>query len=150
MNVEFSLAMPRDAIGIPVVRKVVGDALRSLGVAQRCVDDILLAASEACANAVQHGAPASRYEVNGIIGNGRCELHITDRGGGVDVVIPRQFPPGDAENGRGILIMRAVVDDVSFDITPGHGTTVRMCKVLDWDDEAIAHRLTLDRHFAEV
>lgn len=148
MNIAFSLAMPRDAIGIPVVRKVVGDALRSVGVTESCVDDILLATSEACANAVKHGAPANRYEVDGTIGDGRCELRVTDLGSGVDVVIPRKFPSGDVENGRGILIMRSVVDDFSFDTAPGRGTTVRMCKRLDWNDDAIAYRL--DRRLAGV
>ncbi len=47
MGIEFSLAMPRDAIGIPMVRRVVGDTLRSLGVTEECVADILLATSEA-------------------------------------------------------------------------------------------------------
>lgn len=56
----------------------------------------------------------------------------------------------ETENGRGILIMRAVVDDLSFDITPGRGTIVRLCKELDWDEDAIAHHLTLDCHFAGV
>ncbi|MFC0860730.1 ATP-binding protein [Sphaerimonospora cavernae] len=149
MDIEFSLAMPRDAIGIPVVRRVVGDALRSLGVTEECVADILLATSEACANAVRHGGPATRYDITGIIGNGRCELRVTDRGHGLDGV-PRQLPPSDAEHGRGILIMRAVVDDISFDISPGRGTTVRLCKELDWDDGAIARHLTLDRHLAGV
>lgn len=149
MGIEFSLAMPRDAIGIPMVRRVVGDALRSLGVTEECVADILLATSEACANAVRHGGPAKQYEIRGAIGNGRCELHVSDRGNGLGRV-PRQFPGGDAENGRGILIMRAVVDDISFDIEPGRGTTVRLSKELDWTDDSIAHHLTLDRHLAGV
>ncbi|WP_055482589.1 ATP-binding protein [Sphaerimonospora mesophila] len=149
MGIEFSLAMPRDAIGIPMVRRVVGDTLRSLGVTEECVADILLATSEACANAVRHGGPAKRYEIRGTIGNGRCELRVSDRGNGLGSV-PRQFPGSDAENGRGLLIMRAVVDDISFDIKPGRGTTVRLCKELDWADDSIAHHLTLDRHLAGV
>lgn len=149
MDIEFSLALPRDAIGIPMVRRVLGDALRSLGVTEDCVSDILLAASEACANAVRHGGPANRYHVLANIGDGRCVLRIVDRGEGLDT-IPRQYPPADIENGRGILIMRAVVDEISFDITPGRGTTVRLSKELDWDEDAIAYALTLDRRLATV
>ncbi|MCT9934083.1 ATP-binding protein [Planotetraspora sp. A-T 1434] len=149
MDIEFSLAMPRDAIGIPMVRRVLGDALRSLGVTEGCVSDILLATSEACANAVRHGGPANRYEVMATIGDGRCELRVMDRGHGLHT-IPKQYPPSDTENGRGILIMRAVVDEISFDITPGRGTTVRLSKELDWDEDAIAHHLTLDGQLAAV
>ncbi|GII58755.1 hypothetical protein Pth03_71440 [Planotetraspora thailandica] len=149
MDIEFSLAMPRDAIGIPMVRRVLGDALRSLGVTEKCVSDILLATSEACTNAVRHGGPANRYEVMATIGSGRCELRVVDCGHGLDT-IPKQYPPGDVENGRGILIMRAVVDEISFDITPGRGTTVRLRKELDWDEDAIAHHLTLAGQLAGV
>ena len=67
-----------------------------------------------------------------------------DRGQGL-AAIPRQYPGGDVEHGRGILIMQAVVDEISFDITPGRGTTVRMCKELDWDHDAIAHQLLHDQ-----
>lgn len=149
MDIEFSLAMPRDAIGIPMVRCVLGDALRSLGVTENCVSDILLATSEACTNAVRHGGPVNRYEVMATIGHGRCELRIVDCGLGLET-IPKQYPPSDVENGRGILIMRAVVDEISFDITPGQGTTVRLRKELDWDEDAIAHHLTLDGQLAGV
>ncbi|WP_214109951.1 ATP-binding protein [Acrocarpospora catenulata] len=149
MDIEFSLALPRDAIGIPMVRRVLGDALRSLGVTEECVSDILLATSEACANAVRHGGPATRYQVRATIDDGRCELRVADRGLGL-TSIPQQYPPGETENGRGILIMQSVVDEISFDITPGSGTTVRLRKSLDWDEDAIAHHLTRTRELASV
>ncbi|MDF5754436.1 ATP-binding protein [Spongiactinospora sp. TRM90649] len=139
MDIEFSLALPRDAVGIPMVRRVLGDALRSLGVAENCVADILLAASEACANAVRHGGPANRYQVLAAIGEGRCDVRIIDRGLGLPA-LPENYPPADMENGRGILIMQAVVDEISFDIQPGRGTTVHLRKRLSWDDEAAARR----------
>ncbi|MBO3750467.1 ATP-binding protein [Streptosporangiaceae bacterium NEAU-GS5] len=120
-----------------MVRRVLGDALRSLGVTEECVADILLAASEACTNAVRHGGPANRYHVVATIGAGRCVVRITDRGHGL-MTIPRQYPPPDTEHGRGILIMQSVVDEISFDTTPGNGTTVRLSKELDWEDEAVA------------
>jgi serine/threonine-protein kinase RsbW len=137
VDIEFAMALPRDAIGIPMVRRVLGDALRSLGVTEECVADIQLAASEACANAVRHGGPAGRYHVVATIGAGKCEVRIADRGHGL-TTIPKQYPSPDTENGRGILIMQSVVDDVSFDTTPGNGTTVRLSKELDWADDQTA------------
>jgi len=139
VEIEFSLALPRDAFGIPMVRRVLGNALRTIGVAEDCVSDILLAASEACANAVRHGGPAKRYQVTAAIRDGRCELRVVDRGPGLPA-IPERFPPGDTEHGRGILIMQSVVDEISFDITPGEGTTVRLRKRLAWDEEATRWR----------
>ncbi|GHE37730.1 hypothetical protein GCM10017673_45250 [Streptosporangium violaceochromogenes] len=139
MDIEFSLALPREAIGIPMVRRALGDSLRSLGVTEDCVSDILLAVTEACANAVRHGGPANRYEVEVAIGHGRCDVRIIDMGQGL-VRVPEQYPPADTENGRGLLIMQAVVDEISFGITPGRGTTVHLRKRLDWDEEAVFQR----------
>lgn len=136
MDIEFSLALPREAIGIPMVRRALGDSLRSLGVTESCVSDILLAVTEACANAVRHGGPDNRYEVEVAIGDGRCDVRIIDRGQGF-ARVPEQYPPADIENGRGILIMQAVVDEISFGITPGRGTTVHLRKHLDWDEDAV-------------
>ncbi|MET9063937.1 ATP-binding protein [Streptosporangium sandarakinum] len=139
MDIEFSLALPREAMGIPMVRRALGDSLRSLGVTESCVSDILLAVTEACANAVRHGGPANRYMVEVSIGHGRCDVRIIDRGHGLPRV-PDRYPPTDAEHGRGILIMQAVVDEISFDITPGRGTTVHLRKRLAWDDEPVIPR----------
>jgi serine/threonine-protein kinase RsbW len=60
---KFSLALPREALSIPVIRRVLGDALRALGVTEGCIADILGAISEACTNAVRHAPTASRFEV---------------------------------------------------------------------------------------
>lgn len=146
MDMEFSMALPREAIGIPMVRRALGDSLRSLGVTEDCVSDILLAVTEACANAVRHGGPANRYQVEAAIGYGRCDVRIIDKGQGL-IQVPEQYPPTDVENGRGILIMQAVVDEISFDITPGRGTVVHLRKHLDWVEDPLFLR---DRMLATV
>ncbi|GAA3143942.1 hypothetical protein GCM10010466_38820 [Planomonospora alba] len=135
MDFEFSLALPREAIGIPMVRRILGDSLASRGVTAGCVSDILLAVTEACANAVRHGGPDNRYQVKAAIGRDRCDVRVIDRGHGV-VRLPERYPPTDVENGRGILIMRSVVDEISFDMAPGRGTTVHLSKQLSLRPDA--------------
>ncbi|MBF8184877.1 ATP-binding protein [Nonomuraea sp. K274] len=120
-----------------MVRRVLGDAMRSLNVSETCIADMLLAVSEACSNAVRHGGPANRYEVTASIGYGHCDVRVVDNGDGMPSM-PLNFPPPDTENGRGLLIMRSVVDEMSFGMTPGRGTTVHLRKLLHWDDEADA------------
>ncbi|WP_240506916.1 ATP-binding protein [Thermoactinospora rubra] len=133
------MALPRDAIGIPMVRRVLGDAMRSLDASESCIADMLLAVSEACSNAVRHGGPANRYEVSASIGYGHCEVRVSDHGTGLPTM-PPHFPPPDIENGRGLLIMRSVVDEVSFGVTPGLGTTVRLRKELCREGRESRHR----------
>ncbi|URN01660.1 ATP-binding protein [Actinomadura madurae] len=84
---RFSLALPRDARSIPVVRRVVGDALRGLGVSEGCVDDLLVAVSEACTNVVQHVRTAGDYRVTGHVDAGMGQFKIMDGGRG-----PRPAP----------------------------------------------------------
>ncbi|WP_344494281.1 ATP-binding protein [Nonomuraea monospora] len=120
-----------------MVRRVLGDAMRSLNVSETCIADMLLAVSEACSNAVRHGGPANRYEVTAAIGAGQVDVRVADNGVGVPSM-PHHFPPPDTENGRGLLIMRSVVDEISFGVTPGRGTTVHLRKHLAWDDGAKA------------
>lgn len=135
MEMRFGLALPRDPRSIPVIRRVTGDALRGLGVSEDCVDDLLVAVSEACTNVVQHARASGDYEVTGHVDYGVCKLKIMDRGRG-----PRPAPEDRgvlSESGRGIRIMRALVDDLDIDSVPDRGTVVHLRKRLTWRDGAL-------------
>ena len=54
---KFCLAFRREALSVPVTRRVLGDVLRAVGVAEDSISDILLAATEACSNVLRHGGP---------------------------------------------------------------------------------------------
>lgn len=139
VDMRFSLSLPREALSIPVIRRVVGDALRGLGVSEDCVDDVLVAISEACTNVVQHARATGEYEVSGQVDEAVCVLKIMDRGSG-----PRPAPEDRgvlSESGRGIKIMRALVDDLDIDSSPDRGTIVHLRKRLTWRDEALVRRL---------
>ena len=125
VDMKFSLALPREALSVPVIRKVLGDALRGLGVSQVCLADILVAASD--------------FEVAACIDDDTCVLKISDNGRGFREV-PRRSKPDD-ESGRGIKIMRALLDGVDVDSRPGRGTVVYLHKRLTWRDEALIRRL---------
>lgn len=143
---KFSLALPRQAQSIPVMRRVLGDALRGLGVADDCVADILVATSEACTNVIRHAGATANYEVVGSLDEDACVLKIVDRGKGLPG--PSERPARGrkdrrelSETGRGIKIMRALVDDVTFDSGPDTGTVVYLLKRLTWSDGAPLRRL---------
>lgn len=53
MEIKLTLSLPRDEISIPVVRRVRTQAMRALGVLDRCTHDIEIALTEACANVLQ-------------------------------------------------------------------------------------------------
>jgi serine/threonine-protein kinase RsbW len=83
-DVRFCLVFPRDTISVPVMRHVLGDTLRKLGLAEESVSDLLLAVTEACTNVLQHSGPGRGYEVVAIVGKNRCVLEVVDAGRGFD------------------------------------------------------------------
>lgn len=63
MEIRLTLALPRDELSIPVVRRICTQSLTVLGVAQECQQDLELALAEACTNVLNHSGPGDHYEV---------------------------------------------------------------------------------------
>ncbi|HEY7147298.1 MAG TPA: ATP-binding protein [Streptosporangiaceae bacterium] len=82
MDARFCLVFPREALSVPVMRRVLGETLDRLGVADACVADLLLAVTEACTNVLRHSGPGLRYEVVARVGRNRCVLEVLDAGRG--------------------------------------------------------------------
>ena len=62
-----------------MTRRVLGDVLRAVGVAEDSISDILLAATEACSNVLRHGGPrVTGYAVVVTIGANRCEVEVAE------------------------------------------------------------------------
>lgn len=131
MELRLQLSLPRDAGGIPVVRRLLRDSLRTIGVDPECIDDITLALSEASSNALRHAGPANTFQVSSVVDDRRCVIEVTDSGVGFDA---KDAPDQDldAEHGRGIQLMRAVLDDLDYSVASGGGTIARLTKNLTW------------------
>src|ERR1035437_4804622 len=72
-DAKLCLVFPREALRVPVMRRVLGDTLRRLGAADEDgIADLLLAVTEACTNVIRHGrgGPGSRYQIMASIGEG--------------------------------------------------------------------------------
>ncbi len=85
VDVRFCLVFPRESLSVPVMRRVLGDTLRRLGVDEECIGDLLLAVTEACTNVLRHAGPGLRYEVVARVGRNRCLLEVLDSGSGFDL-----------------------------------------------------------------
>jgi serine/threonine-protein kinase RsbW len=83
-DVRFCLVFPRESLSVPVMRRVLGDTLRRLGVDEQSIADLLLAVTEACTNVLRHAGPGRRYEVVVEVGRNRCLLEVLDSGRGFD------------------------------------------------------------------
>lgn len=140
MRTGFSISLPRRAYTVSVVRDVLGALLHRSGLCEECVDDILLSVSETCANAVEHGDPSPDYEVEAELAPGWCELRISHTGRSPDTTaLARRLTsdrvplPGlEAESGRGILLMRYLMDEIDFSEEP-HTTVILRKRVTSCD-----------------
>jgi serine/threonine-protein kinase RsbW len=135
-TVRFCLVFERELLSVPVMRHVLGDTLRGIGVNEDSVADILLAATEACTNVVLHaGQSAGAYTVAATVDNAACRVEITDAGQGCSRRRGDGLRgSGDLlESGRGFAIMRAYVDAVTLRSAPGRGTRVVLDKRIRWE-----------------
>lgn len=121
MQVRMDLTLPRDARYVGLLRSVAVGALQELSVPRGAVEDVELALGEACANAVRHAEGTSAYHVSLCVGADGCEIEIVDVGPGFDPreVEPDEFDPA-AEAGRGLFLMRTLVDDLRFSRVDDH------------------------------
>ncbi|MGY2001753.1 ATP-binding protein [Blastococcus sp. SYSU DS1024] len=115
MNVDFNVRLPTDAHSVPLVRGLLRQALEHLAVLQPVVDEILLALTEACANVVDHAADHDVYEVDVAIDDATCRISVLDGGGGFDAEATEDAPSSPLDDrGRGLVLMRALVDRLRF------------------------------------
>jgi serine/threonine-protein kinase RsbW len=144
-DVKFGLVFRCETLSVPVMRRVLGDTLRGLGVDEESVYDILLAATEACTNVLTHGGRQVReYAVVTSLGAVGCQVEVADDGVGLaargapepDVSAQQTAAAQLPESGRGLAVMRAFVDNVTLDSRPGHGTVVTMRKHISWSTDA--------------
>jgi serine/threonine-protein kinase RsbW len=76
-----------------------------------------LAFVEGCNNAVQHThdlAAAKKISVELSVQGGFVEMRINEHSEGCDFPADSPLPPADSETGRGIFLMRTLMDDVSY------------------------------------
>ena len=142
MEIKLTLALPRDELSVPVVRRVLKASMETLGVEPHVIADIELALTEAVTNVLDHSTHGEEYEVSAGIDDDVCVIEVVDRGAGFDgSALGRGEAELTAEEGRGIQLIRALVDEVTFDSVPRLGTVVHLEKRLEWKPDSVAKKL---------
>ncbi|MFF5210945.1 ATP-binding protein [Streptosporangium sp. NPDC000396] len=142
MEATIALRLPRDAASVPVIRQLLDSSLCTLGVEPQIRDDIQLMLSEACSNVIQHATPSDDYMVSAELFRDRCVIKVVDAGDGFDFSVARA-PSPTSEHGRGLLIMKALADDIRFVNRPEQGSIVCLEKALRFVEDAPGRSLLL-------
>ena len=138
---DFEISVASVPDNIPVVEAFVEEKLKERVPSEDDRDSIAIALTEVVSNAIYHGNkqdPQKKVSVRGWIEAGKVRLEVQDEGEGFD---PNSLGnPLDPENlmkdsGRGIFILKALMDEVHFDFSRG-GTVVTLVKLLSPEPKA--------------
>ena len=116
--------LPADVDSIPLMRRLLGRWLHEAGATHAQAEDLSLAASEACANAIEHAygpAPGTLEVSASIAPSGEALVAVRDYG--------NWRPPRGAHRGRGLKLMEELADSVEV-VRGDDGTTVQLSRRL--------------------
>ncbi|MGW2049266.1 ATP-binding protein [Streptomyces sp. NPDC001858] len=148
MSIWWSLHLRREAASVPLARRLLLGTMETAGVDPDVSYDLSVALTEACANAVEHGGDTARggcseaYRVTAYLDGEKCRIEVTDSGpgflGGRPVPAPEPVRMStDAEQGRGLFLIRELADHVHIGNKPGRGgAVVSFDKMLKWRKDA--------------
>ncbi len=126
--------IPSDFRYLGAVDAAFQDLAREFSCSQSCVNDVGTAIIEACSNAIEHGNQFSKDKrVKVVIGlNGdNIVARIYDEGKGFDFErhLSDSAPPEpQSERGRGIIIMKAFTDELTYSFTHRAGLCIELKK----------------------
>lgn len=133
MSTQVKLRMPAKAEYLLLGRLALSGMARTVHLDPELLADLKLAVTEACANAVRHA-----YEAEGAmtlsfsVEERLVRIDVEDEGTGFQARQVEQWEPDAlSEDGMGLAIIRAVVDDLEIGSGPGgRGTRLTLTKRL--------------------
>ena len=119
-----------DMAGLPEARHSLAEWLEGVRVDDAVVSDLVAAAGELCANAVR--AATTKAELTARVEARSVVVEVTDDGGGADIELPEEPPAAYVEAGRGLYLVRQLVDVLWIRQLPeGRGTRATFARRLE-------------------
>jgi serine/threonine-protein kinase RsbW len=124
------LEIPPRSVYVGVVRLAVASLARASGLDEETVDDLKIAVSEACANAVLGLEEIGSDEAISITFSdegARLELEVADRGPGPSRAAPQADSQGfDSRSTMSAALLESLVDECVIAARAGGGTITRL------------------------
>jgi serine/threonine-protein kinase RsbW len=134
LALKFMLTPPFGSLGVRSVRRTVSFLAAAWGFDEDACNNIALALSEAINNAREHGSEeGSRIEITCVLGTGNVKLVVedfgdTDKSGLRKAFDSRDPPSKDSVRGRGIYLIRSLMDGVEVKRKEKGGVALTMIK----------------------
>lgn len=128
MHLSYAVELPPRVWTLAAARRVVGELLERAAVSPTIRDDLAIVVTEACSNVLRHAPDSGSYRLAVDIDDERCLIEVQDAGPGFDPDLPPNTSH-DGGGGRGLILMRALVDDLRVE-QRRPGVTVTMIRNL--------------------
>ena len=126
---EITVIIPSSLKELSRIERLAGKIAREMNLSEDQQDNFSIAVTEAVGNAIIHGNkknPKKKVRIIFTPGEDQIKVSVTDQGKGFDLnKISNPLDPKNLmkESGRGIFILKTLMDEVSFSFSP-KGTTV--------------------------
>ncbi len=130
----WALTIPSDLRLLALARTFVESVCQVVGLDDAQTHQVVLAADEAVNNVIRHAhreRPDALVHVRCYARPGRLEVVLLDEGKPFDIAaVPHMNPSELRVGGRGVFLMRKLMDELSVEKRPEGGNQLRMVKLL--------------------
>jgi len=120
----FSFALPPSASRLRDFRRALTEWLRENAIEPSLRTDLLIAAHEAVANAIEHAGSRAEIQVRANVDGGFLHIEVQDKGTWKHPTTERAY-----ERGRGLALIAALVSESQITHN-GRGTTLRISQII--------------------
>ena len=118
---------------VSIIRLTTSGLANKVGFCIDDIEDLKVAISEACTNAIKHSLDERFIIIYSIIENG-LTIEVIDNGKGYDRSSVSEPDINNLkEGGMGLFIIEALMDEVKVESQEGKGTSIKMTKYLGVD-----------------
>jgi anti-sigma regulatory factor (Ser/Thr protein kinase) len=128
----WTLTIPSDLRLLSLARAFVEAVCQVAGLDEALTHQIVMAADEATNNVIRHahqGNPDAPIHIQCFLGPDRIEIRLQDEGEPFDLsAVPHLDPAELRVGGRGVFLMRTLMDELTCEPRGARGNTLRMVK----------------------
>ncbi|MHB1425268.1 MAG: ATP-binding protein [Gemmataceae bacterium] len=129
---SWNLTIPSDLRLLPLVRAFLDSACQVAGCDACTTNAVVMAADEAVNNIMRHahrGRPDATLQIQCVPHADRIEVLLLDEGAPFDLAAVPHLNPAELRiGGRGVFLMRKLMDELSCQPRGEHGNKLRMVK----------------------
>ena len=113
---------------VAIARLAIAAVAHRLSYSMDEIEDLKLAVAEACTNAIQHASESPAIDIRCELTDDELSVRVRDFGRGEMPEIRSRPLDEPRVGGLGVFLIRALMDDVTYDMRPGQGTELVMVK----------------------